>query len=130
MRLTTAPNPTLAVPSHTYYPYPLTSRLKTHSAILNPLSPHAYGHKDQPQPDVQTSQGGPGPSSASHAEQRDRHRRALKRAEARALAGKRPAGVELGKEGEEMSEEERVMEDDRVRLCSPFYMAVGELELI
>ncbi|KAI9636808.1 uncharacterized protein MKK02DRAFT_45515 [Dioszegia hungarica] len=115
MLLTTTPAPSLPLPSHTYYPYPLTSRLKTHSSILQPLSPHAYGYQD---PSVSQSKAtaGPGPSSASNAEKRERHRLALKRAEERALAGKRPAGVELGKEADEMSDEEGVIQDERDHL--------------
>lgn len=115
MLLTDLPNPHLPMPSHTHYPYPLTSRLKTHSSILNPLSNYAYGHGDANLPG-----GGPGPTTTSNVEKRDRNRLALKRAEARALAGRRPAGVELGKEAEELSDEERNMEDERVSSCLYF----------
>lgn len=122
MLLTTTPAPSLPLPSHTYYPYPLTSRLKTHSSILQPLSPHAYGYQD-PSVSQSKAKAGPGPSSASNAEKRERHRLALKRAEERALAGKRPAGVELGKEADEMSDEEGVIQDERV--SSPFDPRAG-----
>jgi hypothetical protein len=48
------------------------------------------------------------------AEKAKRHRLALGRAEDRALAGKRPAGVDLAREAEEMSDEEAVFDDERV----------------
>lgn len=110
MLLTTLPNPTISSPNQTSYPYPIQSRLKTHSSILNPLSPHAYGHRI-------TSQGGPGPSTKeAQAERRERHKLALGRAEARALAGKRPTGVDMGKEAEDMSDDDRIMDDEKVGL--------------
>jgi hypothetical protein len=108
MLLTTLPNPIISSPTHTSYPYPIQSRLKTHTSILSPLSPHAYGHTG-------ISQGGPGPSTKeAQAERRERHKLAFGRAEARALAGKRPTGVDMGKEAEEMSDDDQVMEDDKV----------------
>lgn len=104
----------LPIPSHSYYPYPLSARHETHRSILQPLSPYAYGH--QP---LSTAHDLGAPTSSSTASEKykrdkDARRSALRRAEKRALAGLRPIGTELSKEADELSEEERVMEDERV----------------
>ena len=56
---------------------------------------------------------GPGPTT----EDLKREKRALGRAEKRALAGKRPAGVGLSREAEELSDEENTMEDEKVNMA-------------
>jgi hypothetical protein len=48
---------------------------------------------------------------------RHQQAKALEAAEKRAIRGIRPAGVDLAKEAEELSEEERIMDDERVCAC-------------
>ena len=52
---------------------------------------------------------GPGPSSTEHQERRN----AIDRAAKRALVGKRPAGTGGGREADDLSEEERNLEEDK-----------------
>ena len=53
---------------------------------------------------------GPGPTSVSL----QKERRAFRRAERRAVAGLRPAGVGLGRDADDLSEEEEIMGEERV----------------
>jgi len=92
-------------PIHSFYPYPVLPRSKVHQSLLSPSS-------NTTQKQFQSIQPGPGPST----EQNAKSRNAKQRAARRALMGRRPAGVALGREAEELSDEEASLEDEKVRL--------------
>jgi hypothetical protein len=97
--------PQLAVnPIYSFSPYPVTSRSYLHNALLRSIQPKST------QSSSSTSSAGPGPST----ERMQREKRAFDRAARRALAGRRPAGVALGREADELSDEEAELEDERV----------------
>ena len=101
--------------SFAYYPYPQSSSFKTLSLIRGPQSSSKQAvARDDNSVHATSAPSGPGPTSEMIRSER-LHR---ERAERRALAGRRPAGVGLGREAEEMSDEEAALEDEKVRLPS------------
>lgn len=109
-------------PTYSFYPYPISSRSHVHQILLKP-SPHAAkpqashptpannglsGVSFVPQPVMAIS--GPGPSTQMIRSQE----KSKARAQRRALMGKRPAGIDLSRHADELSEEEDAMEDEKV----------------
>ena len=92
---------------HSFYPYPVLARSKVHRSLRgeSSLTP-ASSNEDRILPS------GSGSSTHSHAVSD----RTKERAARRALTGRRPAGVALGREAEELSDEEAALEDEKV--CS------------
>ncbi|GFZ47311.1 hypothetical protein JCM24511_05054 [Saitozyma sp. JCM 24511] len=119
-------------PLHSFHPFPLSSRSHTNTTILRPSSAHTYSSTISIGPGPSSSgstatarsfgpaagtlgdgrgaggSGGPGPSTRSRLAQRQH----LDRASRRALAGRRPVGVGLGREAVEMEDEEAAMEEE------------------
>ena len=89
--------------SYSFYNHPLSSRSNVHQTIRGVQPMHAQGSQPVPLSN-------PGPTT----EEIRREARARHRTEKRALVGKRPAGTWLGKEAEELSEEEEAFEDENV----------------
>ena len=124
-----------------YYPYPVSARSKTHESIVRPVSAIVRDWRAaQARADSAAGRFGgavsgsddnvAGPSRTRAAEKgkrkveakgytHEQQAAALDAAERRAVRGLRPAGVDLAKEAEELSEDERVMDDERVRLIFP-----------
>lgn len=92
---------------YSFSPYPLSPRRHLNHVLLHPPS-------DQPQPQPQA-----GPSTSSlrgvnYCKERDEINKLMRRAERRALMGKNPAGMMLGREDEEVAIEEDVLEHEQV----------------
>jgi len=97
--------PSMPIQTHlSFSPYVLFARDQTHHSIL-------YPNKTNP-PSMDFTIGTPGPGPGSMAASQ----RAMERTTKRALVGKRPHGMGMGKEAEEMEEEENVLEQESV--CS------------
>ena len=103
-----------------YYPYPVTARAKTHDSVIRPVSSIVRDRRAEEAASAATA----GANGVSGAKRRKTQKNegytkqqqaiALEAAERRAIRGLRPAGVDMGREADELSEEERVMDDDRV----------------
>ena len=92
---------------HSFYPYPVLARSKVHRSLIGEpsLTPtSSNGQRILPS--------GSGPLSYRHAMADLSKERAARRA----LIGRRPAGVALGREAEELSDEEAALEDEKVCL--------------
>lgn len=105
-------------PEYSFYPYPITPRSQLHSTLQSsypsPSSPSIRGLAGYSQgPSAPASIRGEAGPSTSRTKVEDR---ALRRAEKRAVRGLRPSGVGLGREAEDLSEEEVMMEDEKVSL--------------
>ena len=89
--------------SFAFYPYTVSPNSRTNAAIRGfaPAQHSAHGPEEH---------AGPGPTTEDI--QREKFARA--RAERRALIGRRPPGVALGREAEELSDEEAALEDEKV----------------
>ncbi|ORX39154.1 hypothetical protein BD324DRAFT_618668 [Kockovaella imperatae] len=110
--------------SFAFYPYGLSSQRQTHSSIRGLSLPSTT-------PDSLTG-AGPGPKT----EEIVREKLARARAERRALMGRRPPGVALGREAEELSDEEAAMEDEKQninlfghRFLLPFGRRLTQMEM-
>ena len=120
MILDTATHPPLPLASrdvkYSFYPYPISTRQTLHTSLRGPppaASSSAGGsvaNRSSSNSSSRASLAGPGPSTA----QLRAEARALKRAQWRAVGGRRPAGLGLGREAEELSEEEEALEDEKV----------------
>ncbi len=93
---------------YSFYPYPVLARTKVHASLLQtsatPSSTDKKTANDQSDSGLST-------------QQLAKSRNAKERAARRALMGRRPAGVALGREAEELSDEEAALDDEKV--CSP-----------
>lgn len=109
---------------YSFYPYPLTSRRTTHDTLKRSEDKSSLTPGPGP---------GPGPSSLLNQERRRRQRsqqaHELDRASKRALLGKRPAGIGGGRDAEDMSDEEKNLEEDKVGvlLLGSFRCPLSEL---
>ncbi|ORY33128.1 hypothetical protein BCR39DRAFT_521378 [Naematelia encephala] len=81
-------------PPASFYSFPISSRTRVHTSIRG-LAPSSSS----------SASGGPGPAT----QERQREKNACERALRRALVGQRPAGVALGREGEDLSDEEEAL---------------------
>lgn len=93
---------------YSFSPYPLSPRKHLNHTLLHPP-------KDPLQPPYQLA----GPNSSSvrgvaYCKERDEAKNLMKRAERRVLMGNNPAGMMLGREDEEVTLEEDVLEDEQV----------------
>lgn len=101
-------SPQLALPlstTHSFSPYPLASRTKTHDSILHPASACISQTNAAP---------GPGPSTLQAS------RDTMDRVSRRSLMGKRPFGIGMGKESDDLEEEEAALEQESVSYASIF----------
>lgn len=107
-----------------FHAYPISSRSSLHTVLL-PKTSHPRslrGPAYLPTQDASRSSSrcpiaGPGPTSLSL-----RHeRKALKRAEKRAVAGQRPAGVGMAIDADDLSEEEETLREEKVSMVSGFW---------
>ncbi|AAW44169.1 hypothetical protein CNF00470 [Cryptococcus deneoformans JEC21] len=94
---------------YSFSPYPLLPRRHLNHVLLHPPN-------DQPQPQPQA-----GPSTSSlrgvnYCKERDEINKLMRRAERRALMGKNPAGMMLGREDEEVAIEEDVLEHEQMNV--------------
>ncbi|KAE8543688.1 hypothetical protein D1P53_000404 [Cryptococcus gattii VGV] len=94
---------------YSFSPYPLSPRRLLNHTLLHPP-------KDPLQPQHQA-----GPSSSSvrgvaYCKERDEANKFMKRAERRVLMGNNPAGMMLGREDEEVTLEEDVLEDEQMNI--------------
>lgn len=117
-----------------FYPYPIQSRTELHHTLKRGIrgiqaphrtSPHTIGESHagpstfdmvaggSKKKDTSTSTRSPISFNATHESIRA-DRQSLKRARDRAVSGRRSAGVGLGREAEELSEEEEIMFQERV----------------
>jgi len=107
-----------------FQPYPVSSRQSLHSTLLTSIRGVAPASSSAPVPysgaqqhtspaywsSTRSPQAGPGPTSESIKSER----KARQRAERRAVSGRRPAGVGLGPDADELSDEEEALEQERV----------------
>lgn len=105
------------------YPYPVSARQQTHASIVHPVSDIVRDRLDHTKSFERNEIDNPKRRKTSARKQQrqgyslEQQRVALEAAEWRAIRGMRPAGVDMAKEADELSEEERVMDDERVCLC-------------
>lgn len=104
---------------YAFYPYPLRARERVHASLRGPAGPSA-------------STSPPSSSSASAADTSA----AVDRAARRALRGKRPAGVALGKDAADLSDEEAALDDEKHainafghRFLLPFGRRLTQMEM-
>jgi len=88
---------------YSFYPYPISSRDKTHQSLRGIQSPSKGQSSRQAQQEA-----------------REKAAKARERAARRALVGKRPAGVSIGREAEDLSEEEDALDHAKVCCCLRF----------
>ncbi|TXT13205.1 hypothetical protein VHUM_01606 [Vanrija humicola] len=103
---------------YAFYPYPLRARERVHASLRGPA------------PLSSTSSSSAASSSSSDTQA------AVDRAARRALRGKRPAGVALGKDAADLSDEEAALEDDKHainafghRFLLPFGRRLTQMEM-
>ena len=113
-----------------FYPYPVSSRFTIHANLLGEprssgslrgLAPLQSAQQQGQSASSRSPIAGPGPTSTSI------RREALgrKRAEKRALSGRRPAGVGMAIDADELSEEEEVLSEERVSRTGCFAVMRG-----